>query len=122
MIWGGLVTYDNSTTPQQISAAVRFTDNLHKDPYASWIGMWWYSSKFGENIIASALHYTKPVAYPAAYDDFLQITNTSSSMRMDSLYNFTQELGQADGYKYGEILDNEQSAVSLIMATTATSI
>lgn len=84
--------------------------------------MWWYSSKFGENIIASALHYTKPVAYPAAYDDFLQITNTSSSMRMDSLYNFTQELGQADGYKYGEILDNEQSAVSLIMATTATSI
>lgn len=64
--------------------------------------MWSYSSNVGENIIASALHYTKPVAYPAAYDDFFQITNTSSSMRMDSLYNFTQEVGQPYGYKYSE--------------------
>lgn len=84
-IWGGLVTCDNSTTPQQIPAVVSFTDNIHKDPYASWIGMWQYSSDTGENMIGSALHYTKPVAFPAAYDDFLKIANTSSAMKMESL-------------------------------------
>ncbi|RAH73070.1 FAD-binding oxidoreductase [Aspergillus aculeatinus CBS 121060] len=98
-LWGGLVVYDNSTTEQQISAAVNFVDNIHNDPYASWIGMWEYSSTTGQNIIADALEYTKPVAYPAAFDEFVAIKNTTDTMRFATIYNLTQELVQAEGYR-----------------------
>lgn len=32
--WGGTVTHDWSTVHEQIPAFVRFTNNIHKDPYA----------------------------------------------------------------------------------------
>jgi hypothetical protein len=50
-------------------------------------------------MIANALEYTAPVAYPSALDDFTAIANTSSSMRVANLWNLTQELGQASGYR-----------------------
>ncbi|RAL07236.1 FAD-binding oxidoreductase [Aspergillus homomorphus CBS 101889] len=98
-LWGGLVVYDNSTTEQQISAAVNFVDNIHNDPYASWIGMWEYNSTTGQNIIADALEYTKPVAYPAPFSEFVGIENTTDTMRFATIYNLTQELVQATGYR-----------------------
>jgi FAD/FMN-containing dehydrogenase len=99
-MWGGIVTYDNATSAQHIEAGHQFINNLAQDPYASWIGQWQYSSLTGQNIVANALEYTKPVPFPAAFDDFTKITNTSSSMRKANLWNLTQELGQASGYRY----------------------
>ncbi|BCR88443.1 FAD-binding oxidoreductase [Aspergillus chevalieri] len=93
-IWGGVVTYDWSTAYKQIPAFVRFTDNIHKDPYASLITMWWYDSKTNTNSVVNALHYTKPVPYPAAYDEFKQFANTSDGVRIDSQYNLVEELSQ----------------------------
>lgn len=98
-LWGGIVTYDNSTTLQHLEAGHRFINNLENDPYASWIGMWEYLSLSDQNIIANALEYTAPVAYPSAFDDFTAIANTSSSMRVANVWNLTQELGQASGYR-----------------------
>ncbi|KAJ5269332.1 hypothetical protein N7497_009935 [Penicillium chrysogenum] len=98
-LWGGIVTYDNSTTLQHLEAGNRFINNLENDPYASWIGMWEYLSLSDQNIIANALEYTAPVAYPSAFDDFTAIANTSSSMRVANVWNLTQELGQASGYR-----------------------
>lgn len=99
-LWGGMVMYDNSTSPQQVRAINRFIDNIHNDPYASYIGMWQYSSKLDKNGITTPLEYTKPEAFPAAYNDFYQIKNISSTMRFDNMYNLTQELGQPDGFRY----------------------
>ncbi|GKZ66935.1 hypothetical protein AnigIFM60653_001228 [Aspergillus niger] len=99
MLWGGLVVYDNSTTARQLSAAVNFTNNIHNDPYASWIGMWEYSSTTGQNIIADALEYTKPVAFAPAFHEFTSIPNTTDTMRFATIYNLTQELVQAAGYR-----------------------
>ncbi|KAJ5213710.1 hypothetical protein N7449_000879 [Penicillium cf. viridicatum] len=79
-LWGGIVTYDNRTTLQHLEAGHKFINNLENDPYASWIGMWGYLSVTDQNMVANALEYTSPVAYPAAFDDFITITNTSTSM------------------------------------------
>ncbi|CAG7942319.1 unnamed protein product [Penicillium salamii] len=98
-LWGGLVVYANSTTSQQLSAAHHFINNIHKDHYASWIGMWEYSAQTDTNVIANALEYTKPVAYPKALQNFTSIPNTTDTMRFANMYNLTQELVQASGYR-----------------------
>ncbi|CAI7652776.1 unnamed protein product [Penicillium glandicola] len=98
-LWGGIVTYDNSTTLKHLEAGYHFINNLENDPYASWIGMWGYLSVIDQNIVVNALEYTTPVAYPAAFDNFTTIANTSSSMRVTNIWNLTQELGQAPGYR-----------------------
>lgn len=98
-LWGGTVVYHNSTTPQQIEAAHRFINNVHKDPFASWIGMWHYSSAIGMNMIINPIHYTKPQAYPPVLDDFVKIPNITDTMRIAGTWNMTQQLSQADGYR-----------------------
>ncbi|KAI9933671.1 hypothetical protein ASPWEDRAFT_160173 [Aspergillus wentii DTO 134E9] len=97
LLWGGVVTYDNSTTSQQIPAISNFIDNIHNDPYASYIGMWGYSSATGQNAITNAYEYTKPVARAPAFDEFLAIKNTSDTMHFGSMYNLTVDLVQASG-------------------------
>lgn len=99
-IWGGVVTYDWSTAYEQIPAFVNFTDNIHKDPYASLITMWQYDSKTDTNSVTNAMHYTKPVAYPAAYDEFKQFANTSDGTRIDSQYTLVTELSQEGDSRY----------------------
>lgn len=102
-LWGGFVTYDMSTASQQIPAFIRFTDNLHKDPSASLIGIWSYDSQRDANFIGNALHYTKPVPYPPAHDDLYKLPNTSSSIRIDSLNSFVTELEQEGDYRYDSL-------------------
>ncbi|KAL4869885.1 hypothetical protein BDV12DRAFT_167013 [Aspergillus spectabilis] len=98
-LWGGLVVFENSTTDQQIDALVKFTDNIENDPYASWIGLWQYNSTTDQTTITTPLDYTKPEAFPAAFDDFYAIPNISDSTRYATLYNLTSELQQAGGYR-----------------------
>lgn len=103
-LWGGVVIHNISTSSQQIPAIIRFTDNVHKDPSASLIAMWSYDSQSEMEFIGNALHYTKPVAYPPAYDDLYKLANMSSTMRIDSLYNLTTELEQEGDYRYGSLI------------------
>lgn len=99
-LWGGMVAYDMSTSSQHIPAIVRFTQNVQKDPYASLIGTWGYVSTMEMGFVVQGMHYTQPVEYPAAYDDFYQIANMSSTARIDSMQNFSQELTQEDEHRY----------------------
>lgn len=99
-IWGGMVSYDVSTSSRQIPAIVRFTDNVHKDPYASLLGIWGYVSDIGMEFIVNGMHYTKPVEYPEAYGDFYQIANMSSTARFGSMRNFSHELEQDNEHRY----------------------
>jgi hypothetical protein len=98
-MWGGLVVFDNSTTDQQIPALVKFIDNIEEDPYASWIGLWQYRSVTEQTTITTPLDYTKPEAFPAAFDDFYAIPNISDSTRYATVFNLTSELQQAEGYR-----------------------
>ncbi|KAL4733789.1 hypothetical protein BDV11DRAFT_175363 [Aspergillus similis] len=98
-LWGGINVFDNSTTNQQINALVKFIDNIENDPYASWIGLWQYNSTTRKTLISSPWDYTKPVAHPAAFDDFSKIPRISTSNRFATLYNLTSELQQAAGYR-----------------------
>ncbi|KAE8371597.1 FAD-binding domain-containing protein [Aspergillus bertholletiae] len=96
-LWGGVVSYDNRTTPEQISALVNFTNHIADDPHASLIPMYRYTANVDSNLVSNALHYSKPTAYPAAFDAFYRLPNVSTSTRFDTLYGFTNELGQEAG-------------------------
>ncbi|PLB40384.1 FAD-binding oxidoreductase [Aspergillus candidus] len=98
-LWGGLVAHENSTTPQLVDAFVNFVDHLHEDPYASYIGMWQYSTATKQNTVASALEYTKAEPHPPAFHDFYQVKNVSDTMRLATMANLTAEIGQPDGYR-----------------------
>ncbi|KAL4901185.1 hypothetical protein BDW74DRAFT_187841 [Aspergillus multicolor] len=98
-LWGGINIFDNATTTRQIDALVNFIDNIENDPYASWIGLWQYNSTTGQTLISSPWDYTKPVANPAAFDEFAAIPRIQTSNRFATLYNLTSELQQAAGYR-----------------------
>ncbi|KAE8148199.1 hypothetical protein BDV25DRAFT_20937 [Aspergillus avenaceus] len=95
--WGGMVEYDGFTTPQQISALVDFTDRIAEDRYASLLPMYRYDSSSDFNRVAVAMHYTKPEAFPSAFQDFYRLPNISSTVRFDHIYNFTREMSPLAG-------------------------
>jgi hypothetical protein len=100
-IWGGVVTYPSSTTPQQLQAMVNFGNNINNDPYGSAIGIWQYSTLTNQTIIINAYEYTSPIVAPPAFKEFLAIPgNTSDSMRITNMTDLTIELEQASGYRY----------------------
>jgi len=100
-LWGGVVTYPNSTTAQQLQTMVDFNNNIKNDPYGSAIGIWQYSTLTNATIIINAYEYTKPVERPVTFNEFLAIPgNTSDSMRITNMTDITNELEQAGGYRY----------------------
>ncbi|KKK12760.1 hypothetical protein P175DRAFT_0542298 [Aspergillus ochraceoroseus IBT 24754] len=96
-LWGGVVTYNQSTAAQQIPAFVDFTSDLHKDPHASLIALYTYSSELGVPVISNALEYTKPVEFPAAFARFYALPNISSTMRIADLDDVTSEFEPPGG-------------------------
>lgn len=99
-LWGGVVTYPNDTTQQQIDALYKFTDDVNNDPYASAISIWQYTTVTDANIIIAAYDYTKPEPKPPIFDDFLAIPgNTSDSLRITNMTDLAIELEQAAGFR-----------------------
>ncbi|KAF2803591.1 FAD-binding domain-containing protein [Mytilinidion resinicola] len=99
-LWGGVVTYPNSTTDAQIEAFVNFGNNIVNDQYGSAIVIWQYTTQNAATILINAYEYTKPQAWPPAFDEFKAIPNrTSDSMRFTNMTDLTIELEQAAGYR-----------------------
>ena len=101
-IWGGVVLYPPSTIPAQIDAFVKFTDNIDKDPYASFITFWAYTSKTNTTVVENAIEYTKPVPNPAIFSDILAIKPeipNSNTLRLANLTSLTTELEAAPGLR-----------------------
>ncbi|OJJ60367.1 hypothetical protein ASPSYDRAFT_42095 [Aspergillus sydowii CBS 593.65] len=96
-MWGGLTVSAPNSTEQVIQSAVKFTDNIEKDPYASWIGLWTYNATVDQLTVGSLMQYTKPVPRPAAYNDFYKIPNVSSTNGPQTLLQATTEIQQAGG-------------------------
>lgn len=100
-LWGGVVTYSNSTTEQQLQAIKNFGDNISSDPNASAICIWQYSSTTNSTIVINAYDYTEPVERPPVYDEFYEIQgNTSDSMRITNMTDLVNELEQPAGFRY----------------------
>ena len=99
-LWGGVVTYSNDTTKQQIQAMYNFGEEATNDRYASAITIWQYSTTTDTNMVINAYDYTKPVARAPIFDEFLAIPgNTSDSLRFTNMTDLTIELEQAEGFR-----------------------
>ena len=98
---GGVVTYPNSTTAQQLQALVNFNNRIEEDPYGSVISIFRYSTLTGSTIVINAYEYTKPVEKPAVFDEFYAISGQiSNTMRITNMTDITNELEQDAGYRY----------------------
>jgi hypothetical protein len=53
-LWGGVVTYPNTTTHLQLPAFVNFNNHIVDDPFGSVITFWQYSSWVGKTVVVNA--------------------------------------------------------------------
>ncbi|KAE9962582.1 hypothetical protein BLS_000165 [Venturia inaequalis] len=77
-LWGGIVTYPSSTADQHFQALVNFGLNPNRDPHAAIIVFQGYSTASLTDVVRAAFDYTKPVAYPDAYEEFFAVPNNIS--------------------------------------------
>ena len=99
-LWGGLALYPNSTTSKQISAFVKFNNNIAKDEYGSLISFWQYTSESGVTRVVNAYEYTKPVVNAPPFAEHLRIPGKiADTTRIANLTDLTSELVQAYGFR-----------------------
>ncbi|KAI8936156.1 hypothetical protein NX059_007651 [Plenodomus lindquistii] len=99
-LWGGTVTYPKSVTQQHIEAYHAWTDNVVNYPEGSSIIFWSYLPTVGDIVIQAAYEDTVGNEAPAGFDQFMAIPNaTSSTLRIASHKDLTDELEQATGYR-----------------------
>jgi hypothetical protein len=99
-LWGGVVVYPESTTPQQIPAFVSFGNNIAKDEYGSLISSWQYGSETNATSVANFYTYTKPVANAAPFAEHLRIPGKIvDTMRITNLTGLLRELREPVGFR-----------------------
>jgi FAD/FMN-containing dehydrogenase len=88
-MWGGLVTYPNTTVEAQFEALVNFAKNMDKDVKGAVIIIPAYISSVGIDIVLNTYDYAEPVERPSAYNEFLaipgNISDTTGLRNMSSL-------------------------------------
>ncbi|KNG50269.1 fad binding domain-containing protein [Stemphylium lycopersici] len=98
-LWGGSVIYSKNYTQQHIDAYVAWTDNVVNYPEGSSIIFWSYLPAMEDVVIIAAYEDTAGNVEPAGFDNFMAIPSMSSTMRVTSHKNLTDELEQATGYR-----------------------
>jgi hypothetical protein len=98
-LWGGTMTYPKSTGQQHIDAYLAWTDNVNNYPQGSSIVFWSYQPALGDILILAAYDDTTGTVAPPAFDKFMAINSTASTMRIASHKALTDELEQATGYQ-----------------------
>ena len=93
------MAYPKSTGEQHIDAYVAWTDNLNNYPQGSSIVFWSYQPALDDIVILAAYEDTTGTVAPPAFDKFMAINATASTMRMDSHKALTDELEQPAGYQ-----------------------
>lgn len=77
-MWGGLVTYPETTIQDQFKALVNFSNSVDKKVKSAVIVMPAYLSSVGSDLILNAYDHAEPIVRPAAYDEFLAIPGNIS--------------------------------------------
>jgi hypothetical protein len=98
-LWGGTMAYPKSTGQQHIDAYVAWTDNLNNYPQGSSIVFWSYQPAQEEIVILAAYEDITGTVAPPAFEKFMAINGTASTMRIDSHKSLTDELEQPAGYR-----------------------
>lgn len=121
-MWGGSLTHSASTAPQQLKALADFS-GLDYDLSASLISTHTYTNLGGSdlNVVSNNLEYDKPTPYPASYKQFTDIPHLSSTLRTDTLYNMSVELGAStpDGRRQFEMSMTYENDLELLERTYA---
>lgn len=100
LLWGGVVQYNKTTGPQHIDAYVDWTNNVQDDVNGSAIVFWSYQPALQDIIVIAAYEDTGGNVEPASFNEFLSIPgNLSSTMRVASHLELTNELEQPTGYR-----------------------
>ncbi|KAI9698501.1 MAG: hypothetical protein M1836_004082 [Candelina mexicana] len=123
-MWGGLVTYPNSTTAQQVNALAAFTDNIVNDPKGSSMSSWTYDGGSGQTNVVNSYVYTEPTAYPPVFQNFTSINPVlANTARTGSLLDFTQELQGSNNTRYVNSLKTNTgfSGSSIVLLSSALS-
>ncbi|KAI0009532.1 hypothetical protein F4779DRAFT_627777 [Xylariaceae sp. FL0662B] len=97
-IWGGTVTYDIDTLPQQLDGMSKLTSADPYDEYASVVLNFVYDAG-GALSIENDLQYTKAVEYPAFFKPLTDIPHSSDTLHVGNLSSFADE--GAAGYPIG---------------------
>jgi hypothetical protein len=99
-MWGGLVTYPETTIQDQFRALVDFSNNVDKNPKGAAIVMPAYQSAVGSDLILNAYDYAEPVPRPAAYAEFLKIPgNISDTTGIRNMSSLAEELAGATTHR-----------------------
>lgn len=93
--WGGMILYDDSTSPQLLKAFANLNKAIDFDEYAALILSFSYVSSFGF-IVSANMEYTRPVTNPPTFRPFTSIQpQFSSTMRISNQTDFTTEFVQS---------------------------
>ncbi|CAK7237138.1 hypothetical protein SEUCBS140593_009856 [Sporothrix eucalyptigena] len=99
-LWGGLVSYPNSTAAQQFSSLAAWPARLQTDPRATVIVFCSYASLTDTTVFVNSYEYTQPVARPPIFDNFLALPgNTSDTTRVTNMTSLVFELEQPEHYR-----------------------
>ncbi|KAF1850327.1 FAD-binding domain-containing protein [Cucurbitaria berberidis CBS 394.84] len=98
-LWGGSMVYSKEHTQAHIDAYTAWVDNVENYPDGSSIIFWTYLPALKDVAIIAAYEDVAGNVAPAGFDKFMAINHTSSTMRLASHKNLTDELEQASGYR-----------------------
>jgi len=100
-LWGGIVSWPASTVNQHFESLVDFGLDPNRDPNAALILFQGYSTASPVNVVRAAFDYTKPVARPDAYSEFLAVNNTlSDSTKIQPMSAIAAEFGSDTTKRY----------------------
>jgi FAD/FMN-containing dehydrogenase len=100
-MWGGLVSYPNTTIQAQFKALINFSNNIDKHPKGAAIVMPVYLSTVGADLVLNTYDYAESVVKPAAYDEFLAIPgNMSDTTGLRNMSSLAEEFKGATTHRY----------------------
>jgi len=98
-LWGGTKMYPASVGQQQIEAHHAWTENVANYPQGSSIIFWSYLPVVEDIVILAAYEDTAGNVSPPGFEKFMAINSTTSTMRIASHKELTDELEQPTGYR-----------------------
>lgn len=93
--WGGNIGYNASTFDAQFQAFEDLNAGPY-DEYAALIASFVWLPATQSWISVNNLEYTKPEAYPKAFENFTSLSSTFSTLRISNLTDFTVEMSSSN--------------------------
>ena len=93
-MWGGMTYYPITVNASLLNALGNLAANAPTDPDAALIVAFAYAE--GQYVAATDIEYAKPIIDPPIFQELLGIESISSTLRITSLSNLTEEFKTAN--------------------------